>query len=518
MEAPNWRKVFLLCLPGLIVGLVLRAWLLAVTPEAYYGPDGGSYWHTAVRLWTEGNLSMFDKRRWLYPAWLCILPLLPVRPIQAVAFFQHLAGLAMVFGGGMVASRCTRQWKIWVPLISLILATWPQTLLLEHSLETETFLVATFMALVFIGLAPGSFSPRRLFWFLLTAALVAAWKPHGRGIWLACLLIAIWKNGSPLHWARRSWGAIVFALVVILSSGSSGQGNWLLLNSVLPLVPLEGRAYPAERAALRPLLLEARGVRQNYAWEQENFKYRLNSPDPENVDPAWARVARDGKHFSRVCRAFAFEGLRSDPLTFLRFTLQKIALSLSENGCIERLEPKKFWHDQNAENATRWKKTPPKELALLYRLDASEYQRMAELGAARKFTPITAIYRIADCWGWFQESLSPQGNTLALRTSGWLALAGLLCTWLPGRFQRFSILWLPAAFYAITVFAMGDRLPRYAYLLNWLGVILAAIALDTVLAVLARFIPQRAEAPPDASRRSATSSPANPFSPEAAPR
>ncbi|HEX8371171.1 MAG TPA: hypothetical protein VF585_00190, partial [Chthoniobacterales bacterium] len=328
-------------------------------------------------------------------------------------------------------------------------------------------------------------SPRRLFWFLIAAALVAAWKPHGRGIWMACVLIALWRNGNPLHWARRSWGALAFALVVILSSGSSGQGSWLLLNSVLPLVPLEGKAYAEERAALQPLLLEARSVHQNYAWEQVNFKYRLNSPKAEVVSEKWADTVRKGRHFNKVCRTLAFEALRADPLTFARYTLQKLGIALSEGGWIKRFQPKNFWPDQNDENSSRWKKRP-KEVRLLYRMDAAEYDQMARERGQRQFAPARFIRRITEGWGYFRQNLSPSGNSLSLRLTGWLALAGLLCASLPRNVKRLSILWLPATFYAVTVFAVGDRLGRYAYPLNWLGVILIAIALDHMLQLLSR--------------------------------
>ena len=530
LELP-WKTVLLLCIPGLIAGAILRVWLLSTIPEAYYGPDGGSYWHTAVRLWTEGNLSMVDKRRWLYPAFLCLLPMLPASPIQAIAVLQHALGLLMIFGGGMIVSRCTKFPKIWIPPAALALATWPQTLWLEHSLETETCLVATFMAVVWIGLSPTpAFSARRLFWFLLAAALVAAWKPHGRGIWLACLLVAIWKNGDPRRWARRCWAAIIFAVVVMASSGSSGQGNWLLLNSVLPLVPLQGTAFPAERAALQPLLLEARSVRNNYPWEQENFKYRLNSTKPEVVSADWSAIARDGKRFSKICRAFAFEALRAEPLAFVRFTLQKIGISLSENGYTNRLEPKKFWRAQNEENSVRWKKRL-KEMNLLYRMDAVEYTQLARHRAEKTSALPGVIRHIAQGWGWFRENSSEGDHSLGLRLSGWLALGGLLVCGLGQNLKKFSVIWLPAAFYTVTVYAVGDRIARYAYPLNWLGVILVAVFFDQLLQLISTFMktgstaqqsapptPPPSATLPDASRRSATSFPANPFSHPIPPR
>jgi hypothetical protein len=65
---------------------------------------------------------------------------------------------------------------------------------------------------------------------------------------------------------------------------------------------------------------------------------------------------------------------------------------------------------------------------------------------------------------------------------GAFALAGLvIAMW---RSRQLAILWLPLSLYLATVFAVGDRVDRYVQPVEWVGLVLAALALDVVIVFL----------------------------------
>ena len=59
--------------------------------------------------------------------------------------------------------------------------------------------------------------------------------------------------------------------------------------------------------------------------------------------------------------------------------------------------------------------------------------------------------------------------------------------------RELTILWLPLTLYLATVFAVGDRVDRYAQPVEWVGLVLAALALDTLLARIFSRMPVKAE-------------------------
>jgi hypothetical protein len=62
-----FRQVLLLCIPALLIGLILRASFLHAVPEIYYGADSNSYFEAAWRFWTDRDIILNSKRRFLYP-------------------------------------------------------------------------------------------------------------------------------------------------------------------------------------------------------------------------------------------------------------------------------------------------------------------------------------------------------------------------------------------------------------------------------------------------------------------
>ena len=205
-RAVPFQQVLLLCVPALIVGLVFRVSFMFAIPEIYYGADSNSYFDAAWKLWTHGDLVLNPKRRFLYPIVLIFMPLLPNSTAVDVAVVQHLLGLVIIVGIGWVVAQMTRFPYLWVPLVTCAAAVWPRMLWFEHEMIAEVWLLAAFVATVALAVPCGALKDQqRLFWFLIAAAAIVAFKPHGRPLWLGLMLVALVMAGNPLKWEKKNW-------------------------------------------------------------------------------------------------------------------------------------------------------------------------------------------------------------------------------------------------------------------------------------------------------------------------
>lgn len=481
-KAFTLRRCVALCLPALIIGAALRLWMLSVMPEGYYGPDSNSYFSTAKRLWVEHKWAVGEKRRWVYPVFLAALPALPGSPSRIVPVLQHAAGLASLIGVGWIVGHVTRRRTLWVPLVTTLTAVWPLLLWYEQEIQAEALFASAYI------LAVAALFPiarlregRRLMWFLLAAALVVALKPHGRGLWAGCIVAAIVCAGVPWRWKWHDLAAAAVGLVVIATSGSSKQGNWLLLSSVLPLVPSEGEKWPEERAELRPAIEETRAQLDIYAWRQGRYKKRVMTDRPGTaMSEKWAALTKDKPRFIKVCGDFAREAIRAHPLEVARLSITKCALAFARDRAPSRLAPAGFWKEQIDDNDGRWDENP-KELELFYGLDRARYDAIAAEGAVRTFPVKAFLDAFARALSFTRDGhvISHDRYDVWPTWLGWLTLAGLaIAIW---RWKTLTILWLPLTLYLATVFAVGDRVDRYVQPVEWMGLVLAVIALDAVL-------------------------------------
>ncbi len=487
----TFRRCFLLCLPALIIGAALRLWMLATLPEGFFGPDSNSYFSTADHFWNEHKWANNEKRRWVYPLVLAALPALPVAPSRIVPAMQHACGLASLLGVGWIVGHVLRRRAFWVPVITTLVAIWPLMLWYEQEAQAETLFASAFILAVAALFPIGRLGEgRRLIWFLLAAALVVALKPHGRGIWLGCVIAASAIAGVPWRWRWRDLAAAVVGLVVIFTSGSSKQGNWLLLSSVLPLVPTTGEKWPDERREIAPLVEKARAELGIYPWRQGDYKKAIMSHQPGiALSEKWAVLARDHVRFTRVCGDFAREAIRARPIEVARLSITKCALAFARDHGPARLDPADFWREQTGVNVSRWE-DHPRELELFYRFDQTRFEAIAAEGATRKFPPRDFLERFARAFSFARDGheISEDRHDVRPTWLGFIALAGFACAvW---RSRELAILWLPLTLYLATVFAVGDRVDRYVQPVEWIVLILAALALDTLLA---RVFPLRAK-------------------------
>ena len=145
--------------------------------------------------------------------------------------------------------------------------------------------------------------------------------------------------------------------------------------------------------------------------------------------------------------------------------------------------PANYWKEQLGENKDRWVDNP-KELELYYEYDQARYEAIAAEGATRRYAPNELLNSFARTFSFARDGHEISNDRYDVRPSwlGWLALAGLAVSlW---RWKTLTILWLPLTLYLATVFAVGDRVDRYVQPVEWVVLVLAALALDTLLALV----------------------------------
>jgi len=322
-----WRRCLLLCLPALILGAALRITVMMALPQGYYGPDSNSYFDTSSSLWLRHEWELGPKRRWVYPLLLIPAPAIPGETVTTVAVVQHALGLVTVFGIGWIVMHLTRRPTIWVPLVTTMAALWPRMLWYEQEVVAECLLLASIVLAIALAFPVGALRDRRrLFWFLMAAALIVAVKPHGRPIWLALMVSAVLLAGAPWRWGKACWLALAASFAIIFTTGSSKQGPWLLLSSTFPLVDTEHGKWPEYRQMLRPFIEEARTDISQYPWKQDRYKKMLTeSGENPTLGPEWHTLLDDKKKtkFLKVCRDLAVDAIIHNPVTYTRMVFQK---------------------------------------------------------------------------------------------------------------------------------------------------------------------------------------------------
>jgi hypothetical protein len=480
------RNCLLLCIPAIVIGGYLRFELLRSVPVIFYGPDGNSYFHTVAELWMRGVLKIDEKRRWLYPLLLVPLPLSPFSPAVALAWVQHMLGLLAVIPLGWIVGHVTRFRSVWIPAVTTLYAVWPHSLWYEHELLAEpVFLVA------FLTTTALAFPLRRLagkngiFLYLTGAAIVALLKSLGRPIWAVLIVFLLLINRRPLAWGCRNWVLLAVTVVLIATAGGGRQGGWLFLSSTLPLVPAEG-SWPEYRKLLQPLISEARGDLPNYAFRQSQYKKVLNrKEDASRLGPEWAALVRDDNKFQSVVKSLAFSAYLSNPTACARLSVEKVFVAGSDGWLsFPNLDTRQFYRLQKENNEGRWK-IKAREMELLYRMPQKEFESCS---ASFRATPpwFSAFFQQTNeifAWGVAHEGGADKPPEFGLRWPGWLVVIGFFFCLLPGRFFAYMPVWAPTLAYLASCFSVGDSLGRYFQPIEWVGMVIACVAIDSILSM-----------------------------------
>jgi len=267
----------------------------------------------------------------------------------------------------------------------------------------------------------------------------------------------------------------------MLTSGSRQQGNWLMLNSTLPLVNLDAPKWKEYREALKPVVLKTRAELDQYAWTQGEYKKPISSRDPAKVGPVWAELTTKPE-FSKVCGDLAKGGILEHPVTFTQLMFTKIGISFATGAHAHRFAPEAYWEKQGEINREIWQRSR-KDAQVFYRMDQTETDQLAKERAKRTswLKPLAEFIQRRFVFLYDNEDPATKKHWLSLGWMGALALFGLLVCLTPRRFVATSILWLPTVLCLITVFAIGDRHAQYVQPIEWVLIVWMAIGLDAMI-------------------------------------
>lgn len=490
----RFRTCVLLCLPALLLAVWLRVLAMQAAPEAYVNGDSNSYIGPAYSLWEEGRFDISEKRRWLYPIFLMPLPLLPGNMLQAVAVIQHLAGLAAIVAIGWITAHICRAPRFSVPAVTLLVAASPRMLWYEHQAVADSLVLPLFVLALALLFPLYNVREKRLPWVVFFCALTVGLKPHGKPLIIGIMAVALLASGDFRKWRWSFWLNLALLGFFFITSGSSRQGNWLLLSSTLPMLPENGKSFPEYRKSLQPVIAEARTLGAQYPWQQLRYKKLLaNSKSYIEVTkgrqyastgPEWPGLVKRKKEYEKVCGAFAKEALLANPLQFLYFSSIKAACSLADDEIIglTHLEPVRFWDSQARRNAERDAEMP-QFLPLVYEARDGAFDQLAAARKARANTPDLAMNPVLKLHArvlWFRETVKDGIGQVKWTWAGLLGLCGIAASISGGRFAASFPANCALALSLAACYGVGDRISRYVLPVEWITWMLPVLALATV--------------------------------------
>ena len=111
-------------------------------------------------------------------------------------------------------------------------------------------------------------------------------------------------------------------------------------------------------------------------------------------------------------------------------------------------------------------------------------------------------------WANYRHGQPGQDPEIKLTWLGWLLALGLVACLAPRHFVCRALLWFPVALYLFFIFGVGDAVRRYFHPVEWVGLVIIAIGLDTVLGLSANamaWLRQRVSGRSDTPESSASS-------------
>ena len=352
---PRLHEFLWYCVPAVLVGFCLRAWLTAAMPFGYYHPDTHDFLTTTAVLRARHALSIHGKVTFLTPLLyaLAFFPRVPAMIVIPLA--QHLRGLALVLMTGALARLWFARWRWWIVPLTVLMATQPAMLFWEHTLMSESGFVFCAVGLALAGTCFVRWPGPLTYGCLLGAMVcVAAARPEGNlwqgaGVLLAAL---VYRTGWRRHWLKIA-GAVAVALGMLSITKTSHSGL-LLYASLVHLTPDQPRTIPGFAPYILPLrdeMVARRNERVSddvvrtskritaillaYARDHPDAQLGLSTPVTRSNHPAnesdLAAKLRYGKNVSDLCRRLAIESARAHPFALPGYAWRKFRAPIRED-------------------------------------------------------------------------------------------------------------------------------------------------------------------------------------------
>lgn len=266
---PDLRLAMLLCIPGVMVAIALRLWLLYHMPFGFVHGDTAQQLATPLALLQDGRFVINYKKTFLTPVLYSVSALAHIPVLNFAAAFQHLAGVLLVVVTGLLAKAWFSSWRLLIVPLTVLIAINPTLLWYEHTALPKSL---TVFGAVTVALA-GTFFFRRPNGYTLTilflaALFVASARPEGHFFALFALALVVrrfWGDWSKLKIYTAVSSGCVFLIFLLTRTGQSGL---LLYASLIQWSPAHLIVEPGLAEAMQPHQAEA--IRE---WETYHLRY-----------------------------------------------------------------------------------------------------------------------------------------------------------------------------------------------------------------------------------------------------
>jgi hypothetical protein len=491
---PLLRDACIWAIPALCFGALLRLLLLSYLPYAYWGSDSRSYYSFAELFLDSGKISLYDKRRYLYPIFLLPVSILPGSPLKWVAWIQHALGLLTLIPLAYSIRKVFTGWRLFIIPVTLVYAGMPILIWYEHELLAEglffhsvAWMIAGWLAFSQPGRAPNL---AHWWWFFGAFAVLVLTKPAGRFFWPA-FLFALVCLGAWRLLRRKHWISIAALFGLTFTIGQDTQASWLLYTSALPLTRLDTPSHSEFKAEIRDIVEPARHELDSTLRgpNSRRWEHFLKFPEDQIERPAWQALGRDPDRKSKVYNDLAIEGIGSHPFLFLKLALGKILASANPDDFkSERFLPAYYVEKY----AVQYEKDLPKRSDRIRRLFAlpADSPVPAYPDLARRIAPhpdssaALWLHGYVDRYqraGSFVISDGVGDLTLEFTRLTWWFLGCCVLALLPWHFKSLGIPLIMAASYLFGTFLVGGVNPRYFGAVWGVVLLLLCIPLELIL-------------------------------------
>jgi len=318
---PLVRDAILWSIPAITFGLFLRGLLLWYSPMAYWGSDSYSYFSFAYRLLFDGQIALYEKRRYVYPLLMVPIAALPGSPLFWTAWIQHAFGLVSLIPLAYAVRKTLVYWRLWIVPITVLFGGMPLVVWYEHELLGESFFINALLW-AFAGWCAWEgrrnrvpFHPGWWWLFYVPFALCVLTKPAGRFFWPGLIIGLI----LAVSWRSLRWKQAVALLLLLFASWTMGQdkqGARLLYSSSFPLTRLDTPLHAELKAEIAPMVTKARDRIDYYYLEDDDPKNFLLRGLRDPAFPAWAALSQNEDATGRAMKELALEGIVGDPFSY----------------------------------------------------------------------------------------------------------------------------------------------------------------------------------------------------------
>jgi hypothetical protein len=357
---PRLHQFLWFCVPGLAVGLIVRAWLTVAMPDGYYHPDTHDFMTTVYFLEVHHHFTVHGKTTFLTPVLYTIPFLLHIPALLLIPLGQHLRGLLLILMMGALARLWFSFWRWLIIPLTVLAAVQPAMLFWEHTLMSESGFVFCAVALALAGTCFALWPSWWTFGGVLTAMFfVAAARPEGNLLLATGVLwpaFVEWRRWRP---ALAKIAAAAALMLVMLSITKTSHSGLLLYASLVHLTPDNPRTAPGLGPYIRPLRDQMRADRAekvsndvvhtakrisavliDYAQTHPQAltglppARRAQGAEEDAGDPAAEAELdlRTGTNMSALCRRLAMECALAHPWQLPRLAVDKFLAPINEDS------------------------------------------------------------------------------------------------------------------------------------------------------------------------------------------